>query len=335
MEACIITGHPAWPDGLNDRTRRMWEEHLSHMPSVTSYRLYNVYGKNPRELEDYIGDADVCVGFVIGPHLDEDFFTRHPKLKYISTLSMGYAPFDREVVHAHGVTLTTTLYGAQTIAQFSMALLLDICHNISYNSELIRNLDFSQVTDYQAAVTDRISPQYELYGKTMGIIGIGNVGLWLARMAAGFGMKVIGTSRSKKEGPGYELIEQVELEELLARSDVISLNCSENPSSSGMINRETISRMKDGVILINDARGGLIVEEDLAEALKSGKVYAAGLDATSFDRVHSHIPLMDCPNARITSHIAWFPMEARLRDIDVAAENLKNYLEGHPTSVIS
>lgn len=335
MEACIITGHPAWPESLNDVTRKMWEDHLAQMPSITSYRLYSVYGHTMKELDELIGDADVCVGFNIGPHVNEDFLSRHPKLKYISTLSMGYGSFDRELMKKHGVTLTTTLYGAQTIAQFSMALLMDICHNISYNADLIKNLDFSTVTDFQSAVTDQVSRQIELYGKTMGIIGIGNVGLWVARMASGFGMKVIGTSRTKKEGPGYELIEQVSLNELLERSDVISLNCSENPSSSGIINKETIRKMKDGVIIINDARGGLIVEEDLIEALNSGKVYAAGLDATSFDIRRSHIPLMDCPNTRITSHIAWFPMEARLRDIDIAAENLKNYLDGHPTSVIN
>ncbi|HJC57392.1 MAG TPA: D-2-hydroxyacid dehydrogenase [Candidatus Eisenbergiella intestinipullorum] len=335
MEACIITGHPAWRDSLNDVTRKMWEDHLSQIPEITSYRLYNVFGRSLEEQLDLIGDADVCIGLSIGPFLNEEFLSSHPRLKYIATLSMGYGSFDRELMKKYGVTLTATLYGAQTIAQFSMALLMDLCHNISYNADLIKNMDFSTVTDYCSAVTDRISRQIELYGKTMGIIGIGHVGLWVAKMASGFGMKVIGTSRTKKEGPGYELIEQVSLDELLARSDVISLNCSENPSSKGIINKNTISKMKDGVIIINDARGGLIVEEDLAEALNSGKVYAAGLDATSFDTLHRHIPLMDCPNTRITSHIAWFPMEARLRDIDVAAQNLRNYLEGHPTGVIN
>lgn len=330
MKACIITGHPGWKDGLNEQTRAMWDAHLKEMPQIDSYKLYNVYGKTPAELEEFIGDAEIVVGYFIGPNLNESFFKKHPKIKYISTLSMGYGDFDRELIQEKGVTLSCTLYGAQTIAQFSMALLLDICHNIHANSELIKNNDIPDRAD----ISERTTRQIELYGKTMGIIGIGNVGLWVAKMASGFGMKIIGTSRSPKSGPGYELIEQVSLDELYARSDVISLNCSENPSTRGIICKESIEKMKDGVILINDARGGLIVEEDLIAALNSGKVYAAGLDATSFDITHKKIPLMDCDNARVTAHIAWFPMEARLRDIDVAAMNLKNYLNGTPTGLV-
>ena len=333
MEACIFTGHPAWKDGLNQETEALWKELLQEMPAISSYRLYNVHGLTPADMDNLIGDADVCVGYFIGPQMDQAFFQRHPRLKYISTMSMGCGNFDRKTVLDNGVTVTNTLYGAQTIAQFSMALLLDICHNISYNSSLICSGSRDQAFQ-RDEIAERTSRQIELYDKTLGIIGIGHVGLWLARMASGFGMHVLGVSRTRKSGPGYELIEQVGLDELLSRSDVISLNCSETPTSIGMINKETIAKMKDGVILINDARGSLIVEEDLAVALRSGKVYAAGLDATSFDQVHRHIPLMDCPNVRITSHIAWFPQEARIRDIRVAAQNLSNYLNGTPTSVI-
>ena len=334
MKACIFTGHPAWKDGLNETTEKFWQEAISSMPEINEYSLYNVYGLTPAKMDELVGDADVCVGLFLGPNINEEFLERHPNLKYISTLSMGYGQFDREAVKKRNIVVTNTLYGAMTIAQFSMALLMDICHNIGYNSDLIKNTDRSLVSN-PSDITDKTSRQIELYDKTLGIIGIGNVGLWLARMASGFGMHVIGYSRTKKTGPGYELIEQVSLDELYSRSDVISLNCSENPTSTGMINKESIAKMKDGVIIINDARGGLIVEDDLIEALNSGKVYAAGLDATSFDVRKTHIPLMDCPNARVTSHIAWFPMEARMRDIKIAADNLKNYLSGHPTSVIA
>ncbi len=333
MKACIFTGHPAWKDGLNETTQQFWDEAIADMPEITDYSVYNVFGLNPASMEELIDDADICVGFFLGPNLNEDFFKRHPNLKYISTLSMGYGQLDKETIKRHGVTVTNTLYGAQTIAQFSMALLMDICHNIGYNASLIKNTDWSKVSS-PADIIEKTSRQIELFDKTIGIIGIGNVGLWLGKMAQGFGMHVLGHSRTKKTSPEYDFIEQVSLDELYKRSDVISLNCSENPSSIGMINKESISKMKDGVIIINDARGSLIVEEDLAEALKSGKVYAAGLDATSFDKEKKHIALMDCPNTRITSHIAWFPLESRMRDIQIAAENLKNYLAGTPTSVI-
>lgn len=333
MKACIFTGHPLWRDGLNETTQQLWDEAMADMPQISEYNVYNVYGLTPPTMNEMIGDADICVGYFIGPNLNRDFLESHPKLKYISTLSMGYGQFDKELIKEKGVTLTNTLYGAQTIAQFSMALLLDICHNIGYNAELIKNTDWTKIDDPREVI-NKTSNQIELYDKTLGIIGIGNVGLWLAKMATGFGMHVIGYSRSKKSGPGYELIEQVSLDELYARSDVISLNCSENPSSTGMINKSSIAKMKDGVIIINDARGGLIVEDDLIDALNSGKVYAAGLDATSFDAQKKRIKLMDCDNARVTAHIAWYPMEARMRDIKIAAENLKNYLDGTPTSVI-
>ena len=333
MKACIFTGHPAWKNGLNETTQEFWDNAMASMPEITDYSVYNVFGLTPDQMDELLGDADICVGFFLGPNLNNNFFNRHPNLKYISTLSMGYGQLDKELIKRRGVTVTNTLYGSQTIAQFSMALLMDICHNISYNSNLIKNTDWDKVTSPNDII-DKTSRQIELYNKTIGIIGIGNVGLWLARMATGFGMHVLGHSRTLKTGPEYNIIEQVSLDELYARSDIISFNCSENPSSIGMINKNSISKMKDGVIIINDARGSLINEDDLIDALNSGKVYAAGLDATSFDKVKKHIPIMDCPNTRITSHIAWFPMEARMRDIEIAAENLKNYLAGTPTSVI-
>lgn len=333
MKACIFTGHPSWKDGLNETTQKLWDDAISSMTEITDYSVHNVFGLNAETMDELLGDADICVGFFLGPNINEAFFKRHPNLKYISTLSMGYGQLDKKLIKQHGVTVTNTLYGAQTIAQFSMALLMDICHNISYNSSLIKNTDWDNIT-CPADIIDKTSRQIELYDKTIGIIGIGHVGLWLAKMAHGFGMHVLGHSRTIKTGKEYDIIEQVSLDELYARSDIISLNCSENPSSIGMINKKSIAKMKDGVIIINDARGSLIVEEDLEKALYSGKVYAAGLDATSFDREKKHISLMDCPNARITSHIAWFPMEARIRDIQIAADNLKNYLSGNPTSVI-
>ena len=333
MKAVIITGHPAWEDGLNPQTEALWKKHLSEMPSETSYELHNVYGHTPAELETLIGDADILVGWFIGPETVTDaFFQKHPNLKYISTLSMGYGDFDRSIPRRYGVTMTNTLYGANTIAQFTMALLLDLCHNITLNSDYIKHAPWPLLGRSQSRA---VSNQTELYGKTMGIIGIGNVGVWLAGMAASFGMHVLGTSRHKKSGPRYSLIEQVPLEELLARSDVISLNCSLNASTRHIINRDSLAAMKDGVMLLNTSRGELIDEEALAEALRSGKVAAAGLDATDFDKDHVHTPLMDFTNVKITGHIAWFPMEARLRDISVAAENLKAYLEGTPRSVIS
>lgn len=332
MKASIITGHPDWEEGLNPTTEGMWKERLSRIPQITSYSLHNVYGHTIEELEEFVQDADIVIGWPIGPSLSEAFMDRHPNLKYIATMSMGFGQFDRELFRKRNVTLTNTVYGANTIAQFAMALLLDICHDITANANYIKQADWSLMGHNPShALTEQI----ELYGKTMGIIGLGNIGHWVAKMAAGFGMKVIAFDKYPKSGPEYDWIEYVELDELLCRSDVISLNCTLNPSTENLINRETLEKMKDGVILLNVARAGLINEEDLIEYLQNGKVKAAGLDATSFDEGCRHIALMDLPNVRVTGHIAWFPMDARYRDIQIAADNLEAWLRGEPKSVIN
>ena len=175
----------------------------------------------------------------------------------------------------------------------------------------------------------------ELSTKNMGIIGLGHVGFSLAGMAKAFGMNVYANSRSIKSGPEYDGISQVSLDELLKVSDVIAITCSGNASTMNLINKDTISKMKDGVIIINTSRGGIIVEEDLISALNTGKVRAAGLDATMADATLTHTPIMDCKNAIITPHIAYLTDVAVTKTIDVACENLKNYLAGKPTSVIA
>ena len=148
-------------------------------------------------------------------------------------------------------------------------------------------------------------------------------------------MKVIAYNHHKKTGPEYDFVEQVSLDELLRRSDVISIHCPSTDETRGMIDKNVINKMKDGVILINTARGDIIVEDDLVDALNSGKVYAAGLDVVCNEPVVQRIPLMDCPNAIITPHMAWAPAEARYRTVRIASDNLKNWIEGHPTSVIN
>ena len=169
----------------------------------------------------------------------------------------------------------------------------------------------------------------------MGIIGLGAIGLWTARMAKGFGMKVIANSRHKKAGPQYDGIEQVSMEEIFERSDVISIHCPHTKETENLLNREAFAKMKDGVIIINTARGIIIDEEALLEALESRKVYMAGLDVVANEPPQYQIPLMQSPYTFITSHIAWQPKAARLRAVDLAVKNFRSYLEGMPTSVIN
>ena len=181
-------------------------------------------------------------------------------------------------------------------------------------------------------ICDMFSKKYMIGGS---LIGLGAIGFAFAKMAQGFGMHVLAYSRHKKEGAAYDFIEQVSLDELLARSDFISLHTPHTPATEHMIDQNTIARMKDGVILINTARGALIDEQALADALASGKVLAAGLDVLTDEPPVHGSPLLTAPNTVITGHIAWLTRESRIRAIDMAIDNFRCYLEGHPVSIIN
>lgn len=284
-------------------------------------------------LDKAAADFDAIIGlWIVDDMINETLLSNHSKLKYASTLSHGFGRIDAEACHRHGVTVTNTVYGDVTIAQFAIALLLDICHNIGANDHYYKHEKWLPENAGKRMLAR--TPQIELYEKTFGIIGLGNIGFCAAQMAAGFGMKVISYSRHKKEGEKYDFIEQVSLDELLARSDVISIHCPLTEESRNMINAETIAKMKDGVILINTARGAIINEPALVEALNNGKVYAAGLDVVAGEPLKEPCELMNCKNTVMTEHIAWAPVESRIRSIKIGCQNFLNWKEGHPTSVV-
>ena len=177
-------------------------------------------------------------------------------------------------------------------------------------------------------------PMIELAGKTAGIIGLGRIGQTTARIAGAIGMKVIAYDAHQSES-GKALAEYVELDELFARSDVIFLHCPLFPATQGIINKDNIAKMKDGVIIINNSRGPLVVEEDLAAALKSGKVYAAAVDVTSTEPIKADNPLLGLDNCIITPHISWAAKEARQRIMDITVDNVKSFVEGNPVNVVN
>ncbi len=234
------------------------------------------------------------------------------------------------------MVITNTIYGAQTIAEYAWALLMEICHHVERHSENVKKIDWDHATlkDYET-FGEVLTPQIELYGKTCGIFGLGAIGFAFAKMAQGFGMRVISYSRHKKTDPKYDFIEQVDFDTFLKESDVISIHAPLTPSTENTFDAEAFAKMKDGVILINTARGGLIVEEALADALHSSKVYGAGLDVLRDEPPKKDNPLFHLNNTSITAHIAWLTRASRLRAIDIAIENFKAYLNGAPTSVIN
>ena len=326
MKVIVFQGTPDSQDIQREELVERWKT-LLDQHNIT----YTITGGfDPDTFEDEIGGADALVGAWIKDNMfDTAFCQRHPKVKYIATLAHGYGKLVPETIDNYGVTYTNTVYGNQTIAEYAMALLLETMHHIQKENDAYRK-DLDQGISSERACTK----QMELYGKTVGIIGLGGIGYAFARMAYGFGTHVLSYSRHKKTGEKYSFIEQVSFEELLKRSDVISIHCPLTEETWHMINKETIHKMKDGVILINTARGDIIDEGALCDALMSHKVYAAGLDVVSGEPRKTESEIFYCNNALITRHIAWLPKEARLRAVDLAVENLVNWMEGHPTSVI-
>ena len=221
-------------------------------------------------------------------------------------------------------------YGTASVSQFAIALLLEICHHVGHHSESVHRGDWTRSKDWCYWEY----PLIELAGKTMGILGFGRIGQATGRIARALGMRVLACDTHETD-EGRAIGEYCTMNELLAQSDVIALHCPLFPETKGIINRDTIARMKDGVILINNSRGPLIVEQDLADALISGKVAGAALDVVSTEPIREKNPLLTAPNCILTPHISWAPRESRQRIMDCTVENVTAYLSGRPVNVVN
>ena len=253
-----------------------------------------------------------------------------PQLRYIGVLATGYNVVDVEAAKAQGVPVCNIpTYGTTAVAQFVMALLLELCHHVGDHSRSVKAGDWSRCPDF----CYWNSPLIELAGKTFGVIGYGRIGRAAARLAAAFGMEVLAYD-TRATGMD-EVARLVSLDEVLEKSDVISLHCPLFESNRGMINQESIARMKDGVLLINTSRGPLIDEAALAQALHTGKVAGAGLDVLETEPARPDNPLLAEPNCLITPHIAWAPKESRQRLMDIAVANLAAWLDGKLQNVVN
>ena len=330
----VLLSPPNSSDISIEEMKTRWEE-LNEIPNVQCNIVTYTGRQTPDLVNELIpADADAVIGvFLQKAIMTESFFDSHPNLKYMAGTAHGYEEIDKSITKKYGVTVTNTIYGSNTIAQFAFALLLDICHHVELHNTYLKQHDWAH--DAAPRFMQSFTTQIELCDLTFGIIGLGSIGFCAAKIANGFGMKVLAYSRHKKEGAQYDFIEQVPLDELYARSDVISIHTPLTNETKGMINKHSIAKMKDGVIFINTSRGGLVVEDDLVEALNSGKIYAAGLDVISEEPPRSNLPILSCKNATITPHIAYLPKSSRFRSVRIAIDNYKAYLAGHPTSVVS
>lgn len=319
MKIVILDGYNCNPGDLS------WD-------ALREFGELTVYEHNPWDpalIIEKIGDAEIVLENKI-------VFTREimnacPKLRYIGELATGYNNVDIAAAREKGIAVCNIpSYSTPSVAQLAIALLLEICHHVGHHDELVHAGRWESCAD--PSFFD--SPLIELDGKTMGIIGFGQIGQATGRIAAALGMKVIAHSRTIHE-EGKALAEYVSLDELLSRADVISLHCPLFPETRGIINQANLAKMKEGVILINTSRGPLINEQDLADALNSGKVYGAGVDVVSEEPIHGDNPLLTAKNCIITPHMAWMPKEARARLIAIAVENLRSFLNGSPINNVA
>lgn len=282
MKIVVIQEEIIQTDITPKELTKRWKK-LEQLPGIDEVVIeVPAHYPNIEQLHTYIGDADAVFGLWIGPdNMNEAFLSQHPNLKYVATLGHGWEKFDTEMTRKRGISISNTIYGSQTIAEYAFALLMDVCHHIGTHDTRIKTIDWS-VPENHNEFCKSVTRQIELYDKTIGVIGLGAIGFAFAKMAQGFGMHVLAYSRHKKEGAAYDFIEQA-----------------------------------------------------LADALASGKVLAAGLDVLTDEPPVCGSPLLTAPNTVITGHIAWLTRESRIRAIDMAIDNFRCYLEGHPVSIIN
>ena len=320
MKIVVLDGYTENPGDLS------WGE-LEKLGQVTVYDRSSL--TDEAEAIERIGDAQIV--YTNKTPVTKKVIDACPNIKMISVLATGYNVVDYEYAKEKGIPVTNVpAYGTASVSQFAIALLLEICHHIGHHNKTVHDGRWENCDDW--CYWDY--PLIELAGKTMGIIGFGRIGQSTGRIAKAMGMKVIAFDNMPNDA-GREIAEYVELDTLLSTSDVIALHCPLFPSTQGIINKENIAKMKDGVILLNNSRGPLVVEEDLADALNSGKIAAAGLDVVSTEPIRGDNPLLKAKNCIITPHISWAPKESRQRIMDCAVENAKAFLAGAPVNVVN
>lgn len=316
MKIVILDAYAANPGDLS------WDE-FAALGELT------VYDRTAQEdAAARIGDAEVV--FINKVRLTDEIFAACPNLKLVSILATGYNIVDLAAAKRRGITVCNVPgYSTRAVVQMTFALLLEICQQVGLHSGAVHTGRWQTCPDF--CFWDR--PLIELDGKTMGIVGYGAIGSAVGTVAQALGMKLLVTARHEKPVP--EGARFVSLPELLAQSDVVSLHCPQTAENARMIDAGALAQMKDGAILLNTARGGLLDEQAVADALRSGKLLAAGMDVVSAEPIRADTPLLTAPNCFLTPHIAWAPLETRRRLQAISAENLRAFLAGKPQNVVN
>lgn len=317
MKIVVLDGYTLNPGDIS------WEK-LKQLGDVTIYDRTSSEDVNHR-----IKGADIVL--VNKVKLDKEIIDKM-EAKYIGLLSTGFDVVDIQAAKEKGIIVTNVpTYGTDAVAQMTFAHILNLFSHVGNHNISVKEGEWESSVDF----TYWNGQLVQLAGKTLGLIGYGNIGESVAKIGKAFGLNIISHTRSKTSIDSTEDVEFVSLDELLKTSDIISLHCPLNPGTEKIINTKNIGKMKDGVIIINTSRGGLIDEEPLAKALKVGKVKAAGLDVVSVEPILKTNPLLKCDNSIITPHIAWAAKEARESLMNIVVDNIKEYRKGNPKNVVN
>lgn len=318
MKIVVLDGYTLNPGDLS------WEGFESLGETV-------VYDRTTEDkVAERIGDAEIV--FTNKTPVTRETMSTCKNIKFIGVLATGYNIVDVEAAKEKNIPVANIpTYGTDAVSQFAIALLLELCHHVGDHANSVKNGEWAACADW----CYWNYPLIELSGKTMGIIGFGKIGQKTGKIAQALGMNVLAYDVNKITELESETCRYAELEELLGESDVITLHCPLFPATRGIINKENIGKMKDGVMIINNSRGQLIVEEDLRDALNSGKVAGAACDVVSTEPIGMDNPLLQAKNIIITPHMSWAPKESRKRLMDIAIDNLKQFLSGNSRNVVN
>ncbi len=323
MKGVILDGYTLNPGDLD------WTE-LERLCDLTVYDRTAYSEKGVDLIIERVGDAEIV--FTNKTPLPAKVFIGAPNIRFVGVLATGYNVVDIDAAREKNVVVTNIpTYGTAAVAQMAIALLLEVCHHVGAHDSAVKNGAWASGDDW----CFWNYPLIELAEKTMGIVGFGRIGRQTAKVADALGMDVIAFDQYRGDHFNASVAQFAELDDLFARSDVISLHVPLSNATSGMINARSIAKMKRGAILINTSRGQLIVEEELAEALNSGRIGGAALDVVSTEPIREANPLLTAKNCILTPHIAWAPKESRQRLLDAAVENLSHFLSGAPVNVVN
>lgn len=316
MTITVLDGHAANPGDLS------WEE-------FKKLGEFHYYDRTPPELViERIKDSDLI--FLNKVNITKEILNNCPKLKYIGVLATGYNVIDLNACREKGIIVTNIpAYSTNSVAQHVFSFILYFSNLSAQHSQSVHNGDWIRCPDF----CYWNSPLCELEGKTLGIFGFGNIGQQVAKIAHTFGMNVIVNVHSEKSFTGGE--RTVSKEELFKQSDFITLHAPLTSETKELINSESISKMKKSVIIINTARGGLVNEQDVRQALDSKRIAGYAADVVLNEPMTEDCPLYKAPSCVITPHIAWAPLETRQRLFNIAIENVKGFLNGKPVNVVN